>query len=252
MFSTRSWRYACLGAVALAAALATPAQADTRRYGLTSFERIEVFGDMVVEVTPSSRIAAVAEASRANLETLSIEVNDRTLVIRQAAAGPYGPRTSTGGPIIIRLTAQNLEQVMLRGSGQIRVTGLRGDNVRVDLDGAGRIDASVPAGTVVTARSIGAGEIVLTGATRTLSVIVNGAGSVDASAMLSRDLTVRANGTGASRFAAASTATIFSGGSANVAVVGHARCSVTNIGAGTVVCGSTRSTTPLPGNEGRR
>lgn len=233
----------------VAAAFAAPAYADTRRYGLTSFDRVEVFGDMIVEIVPSTSIAAVAEASRANLETLSLEVNNRTLVIRQSASGAFGPRTSVGGPIVIRLTAQNLEQVMLRGAGQVRVSGLRGDNVRLDLDGSGRVEAAVAAGTTVTARAIGAGTMLLSGVTRTLSVIVNGAGSVDAAELRSRDLTVRASGTGASRFAASTSAIIYSGGSANIAVAGNARCTVTNVGAGTVACESGRMTVPAPGNR---
>lgn len=240
----RSWRLAFLGILGLAALPASPAQADTRRYGLTSFERIEVFGDMIVEVSTGTSIAAVAESSRTNLETLSIEVSNRTLVIRQAAEGPYGPRSSTAGPIHIRLTAQNLEQVMLRGSGQIRVAGLRGDNVLVDLEGSGRIEADVAGGTAVAARALGAGTLVLTGATRTLTAVVNGAGGIDAAGLRSRDLTVRAGGTGASRFAATTTATVFSGGSADVAVSGNARCSVTNVGAGTVTCGGSRPGLP--------
>ncbi len=234
-----------IGAAALLAfGTAVPAQADTRRIGLTSFERVEVYGDMIVEIAPSNRIGAVAEASRAALETLSMEVNDRTLVIRQLAEGPFGPRRAEDGAIVIRITAQNLAQVMLRGSGRVTVAGLRGSDVRVDLDGAGTVTAAVPAGTAVHARAIGAGQISLTGAARTLLAITNGAAAIDASGLSARDVTVRATGTGSSQFAASVSADIVSIGSADVTVTGRARCSVRNTGAGTVSCGA-RSTTPL-------
>lgn len=223
---------------------ATPLHADTRRFGLTSFDRVEVFGDMVVEITPSNRITVVAEASRAALETLTLEVNDRTLVIRQVAEGPFGPRRADGGPIVIRMTAQNLEQVMLRGSGRVNVAGLRGDDVRVDLDGAGTVTAAVPAGAAVQARAVGAGQITLTGTARTLTAITNGAAAIDASAFNVRDATIRATGTGASRFAASVSADVLSVGAADVTVTGRARCSVRNTGAGTVSCGA-RATVPL-------
>lgn len=228
----------------LALGAAAPAQADTRRIGLTSFERVEVYGDMIVEIAPSNRVGAVAEASRAALETLSMEVNDHTLVIRQVAEGPFGPRRADAGPIVIRITAQNLAQVMLRGSGRVNVAGLRGNDVRVDLDGAGTVTAAVPAGTTVQARAIGAGQISLTGAARTLLAIANGAAAIDASGLSARDVTVRATGTGSSQFAASVSADIVSIGSANVTVTGRARCSVRNTGAGTVSCGA-RATAPL-------
>ncbi len=229
---------------------ATPASADTKRFGLTSFERVEVFGDMIVEVTPNFRIGAVAEASRAALETLSLEVNNRTLVIRQVAEGPFGSRRASEGPIVIRLTAQNLQQVMLSGSGQLRVTGLRGADVWIDLDGAGRVEATVPDGTAVQLRATGSGQMRVSGRARQLTAIIDGASNVDASMLGVRDLTVRSIGTGGSLFAATGTADIVAGGSANVIVTGRARCSVRNTGAGTVTCGAgTRS--PLPTTAGQ-
>lgn len=235
---------AIIPAMVLALA-APPASADTKRFGLTSFDRVEVLGDMIVEIAPDFRIGAVADGSRAALETLSIEVNDRTLVIRQVAEGAFGPRQASDGPIMVQITAQNLQQVMLRGAGQIRVRGLRGRDVRVDIDGPGRIEADVAAGEAVQLRSIGTGQIVATGRARDLIAVTSGSGGIDASALVVRDLTVRSIGTGMSSFSASMNATIVAGGSATVTVSGNARCSVRNSGAGTVRCGA-GMTTPLP------
>lgn len=241
-------RYSLLLPALFGAAIASPAHADTKRFGLTSYDRIEVRGDMIVEIAPSNRITAVAEGSRVALETLDMVVRNRVLLVSQRSMGAYGPRRASDGPLRIRLTAQNLGSVDLRGSGQVRVTGLRGTEVLVALQGSGAIDAAVPAGLLVSTRVEGPGTITLSGRSRTLRAIVAGAGTIEASAMPVRDLDVRSNGTGSSRFAANGEVVVIAAGSANVAVAGAPRCQVTNTGAGTVECG-VRQRDSLPTTE---
>lgn len=234
-----AFRAAALPVLAAATALLTlaPAQAATKRFGLVSFERIEVQGDMTIIVTPSSSLFAVADASTAALDTLVVEVQDRTLRVYQAAEGNYGPRARNLGPVTLRISAQNVQQVAMLGSGTLRIAGLRGADVRVDLQGSGRIEAGVVAGQSVIARTTGAGDIVLTGQAQTLTAITRGAGSIDASAMPTRAVNVRTAGSGSSRFAASQTAAINAAGSASVAVIGRPVCTVTNTGSGQVECG---------------
>jgi hypothetical protein len=232
--------------IAVSVALtASPASADTRSYGLTSFDSIQVLGDMIVEIIPDYRISAVADAPRAALETLSLEVNDRTLVVRQVAEGAFGPRRASDGPIRIRIRVPALERVMLRGSGQVSAGRLRGHAISVDVDGPGRVSATVPRGETVRLRIVGSGHISISGAARDLTAITNGAGSIDAAALVVRDLNIRSFGTGSSRFAASNTATVVAGGAANLDITGRARCTVRNSGAGTVACGAALRA-PLP------
>jgi hypothetical protein len=224
--------------IAVAFAWSQPALADTRSFGITSYDRVEVNGDMIVEIVPDHRITAVAEGSRAALETLSIDVNgDRTLVIRQVAEGAFGPRTrGNTGPIRIRLTSQNLAGVVLRGAGEVRAGQLRGRNIVVQNDGAGRVQAAIADGDAVRLANFGSGSIIVTGRARALNVNVEGAGGIDASGMTALFLTLRAVGTGASRFTASEQATVRVGGAPTIDVSGRARCTVDNSGAGTVRC----------------
>ena len=236
-------------ALSISLAYAAPAHADIKRFGITSYDRIEVRGDMIVDIAPSHLISAVAEGSRAALETLSLEVVNRTLMVSQRSEGAYGPRRASDGPIRLRLTAQNLATIDLRGSGQITARLLRGPEIIVALDGPGRIDAAIPAGSSVATRSTGSGSIVLSGRARSLQATASGSSSIDAATLGVRDLVVRASGTGASRFAASATARIIATGEANVDVAGRPRCTVSNTGAGTVTCGAgQRSALPTTSN----
>lgn len=239
---------ALLICAAAALALATgPAAADTRQVGLTSFERIAVYGDMIVEVTPDYRFGAVVEASRDAIETLDMHVEERTLIVRQGNAGPYGQRNRPVGPVIIRLRAQNLEQVRLNGGGTIRAGRLRGNDVRVELDGPGEVTADIPDAPSARLRVAGAGSVTVTGRVRTADAFVTGPGTIVAEGLSVRDLVVRANGTGDSRFAALTTAQVTVSGTASVSVAGRPRCTVSNLGSGTVSCGAS-ARDRLPGN----
>lgn len=242
---------------ALIAGAVVPAAAQTvqtKRFGISSFERVEVQGDMIVEITSSPSISAVAEGAPEALETLSLEVRERTLVIRHAFEGAFGQRQRQGqgvGPVRIRLTAQNLSAASLAGSGILRVQGLRGPSVQLMLDGAGSMEAVIPDGAAVSSRAVGSGSITLSGQARTLSAVTNGAASINAAALPVRDLTVQAVGSGASHFAASVTANIFTMGSANVTVDGTPRCTVRNAGAGTIACGTdARNRLPQRGDAG--
>lgn len=213
-----------------------PASAETRNFGIVSFDAIEVRGDTIVELVPGHRISARAEGTREAIETLTLEMEGRTLVISQALEGRYGPRRAEDGPTRLTLTGQNVSGIVLRGSGQVRARGLRGPRVTVRLDGPGRIEAEIPAGLAVATRASGSGSIRLTGRAQSLQAVVAGSAAVEAEQLPVRDLDVRAGGTGSSRFAASGRAIVAALGEANVEVVGRPRCTVTNGGAGTVIC----------------
>lgn len=222
-----------------------PAGASSKSFGLTSFERVEVRGDMIVDIVGGTSVGAVAEGSREALETIDMVVTGRSLRISQRSMGAYGPRPRGEPPVRITLRAQNLAAVDMHGSGRLTAAGLRGPEVMVTLTGAGAVSASVPAGIAVATRVEGPGTITLSGRARSLRAIVSGAGSIDASALPVRDLEARSSGTGTSRFAASGRATVIASGAAAVEVAGAPRCTVRNSGAGTVQCG-TRQRDALP------
>ncbi len=219
--------------------LSSAAHADTRRVGLTSFESLVVVGDIAVDVVPDYRIGAVVDASRDAIERLEMNVQERTLTIRIGNDGPYGASTAPVGPVHIRLSAQNLRQITLLGSGILRAARLEGDDVRIRMNGAGEVAATIPAGTNVSVVSAGAGTVQLTGRADGLTANVSGPGSIDASALTARDMTLRASGTGSSRFTASRSANLTVTGAANASVAGRARCTISNMGAGSVTCENT-------------
>jgi hypothetical protein len=221
----------------ISALLASPAAADQRRIGLTSFDRIEISGDMVVEVRADHRISATVEGSRDALDSLEVVVDNRVLRIRQLSMGTFGPRRGDAGPVTIRVAAQNLSGLSMQGAGRVSVDGLRGRETRLWLNGPGQLDVRNIATDNLTIRSGGNGTLTLAGRALNAAASINGGGTVEASALAVQDLRVTTVGTGTSRFAAVRTAEVTAGGNGGVTVTGNPRCTVRNISGGTVMCG---------------
>ncbi len=224
---------------------AVPASADSKRFGLTGFDAVDVRGDMIVEIVDAAPVRADAEGARSTLETLSMEVQERTLTIRQLSDGPYGPRRAGEPPARIRINARGLSRISVHGGGRVTVTGMRGQQVIVTLDGAGTVDARGIVAEQLDVRAAGQGTVTVAGRARSMSAVNSGAAAIEAQAVVPRDLSVRSSGAGSGNYAASGTARVDALGDGNVTVTGRARCTVRNVGAGTVNCGpAARGTLP--------
>jgi hypothetical protein len=80
--------------------------------------------------------------------------------------------------------------------------------------------------------------VTLSGRALSVNAAVGGAGRIDAAGLIAQGLVVRVGGTNASSFAAVRTAEVTAVGAAGVAVTGRPRCTVRNLGSGTVTCGA--------------
>lgn len=220
---------------------AVPVTAEVRRIGLPSFDRIEVAGDMTVEVRADHRIAATAEGSRDALDVLQVEVINGTLHIRQLAMGTFGPRRADAGPVIVRVSAQNLRTVIQQGAGAVTVDGLRGRDSQLFLNGAGTMTVRGIAADALHVRTTGNGTVTLAGRARDVQANINGAGGISAEALMAEALRVTAVGAGSSQFSAVRTADLQISGTGGVTVAGRPRCTVRNLSSGTVRCGTQAS-----------
>jgi hypothetical protein len=80
-----------LSLVAAAAALSAPALAADRNYSVTSFDRIRVDGPYRVVLTTGVAPFARASGPAAAIDSVSIEVQGRTLIVRRNRAGAAIP-----------------------------------------------------------------------------------------------------------------------------------------------------------------
>ena len=232
---TLTLRWAAIAAIAI---LSTgPASAAEKRYGLTSFEAIEVNGDFTVEVTTRAPVSAIATGPTDALDRLTLETRDGRLVIGEKKyAGDQNSR-SQPGPVTVRVNAANLKSATLAGAGSLRIDQMKGARVTIALRGPGQLSVGNIAADRLNVAMIGNGAMTLAGKAKQGQMMLSGAGVVDAGKLAVDNLISDSEGAGDHIFNAVKTAAITARGVGKAVVLGRPACTVRNLGSGTVTCG---------------
>lgn len=231
----RSPRWA---AFAVAALLFTgPAGAAEKRYGLTSFEAIEVSADVTVEVVTRAPVSAVATGPQDALDRLDVEARDGRLVISERQFAGDEKRRAPRGPVIIRVNAANLRSATIAGAGSLQVDRLRGQRVTVGLRGPGRLAVDQIGADRLQVAMVGNGTMTLGGTAKQAQMTLSGAGAVDAGRLAVDELISDSEGAGDHILNAVKSAAITTRGIGKTVVLGRPVCTVRNVGSGPVTCG---------------
>ena len=230
--------YSRLAAVAVAALLLPgAATAAEKRYGLTSFETIEVGTDVDVEVVSRAPVGAVATGSADALDRLTLETRDGRLVIGEKKYAGDENRRTPPGPVTIRINAANLRAATLAGAGSLKIDRLKGARVTIGLRGPGRVSVDAIDADRLSVAMIGNGTMTLAGKAKQGQMTLSGAGVVDAGRLSVDDLVSDSEGAGDHIFNAVKTAAVTTRGVGKTVVLGRPACTVRNLGSGTVSCG---------------
>ena len=230
--------YSRLAAVAAAALLLSgPAAAAEKRYGLTSFETIEVGTDVDVEVVTRAPVSAVATGSTDALDRLTLETRDGRLVIGEKKYAGDENRRTPPGPVTIRINAANLRAATLAGAGSLRIDRLKGARVTIGLRGPGRVSVDAIDADRLSVAMIGNGTMTLAGKAKQGQMTLSGAGVVDAGRLSVDDLVSDSEGAGDHILSAVKTVAVTTRGVGKTVVLGRPACTVRNLGSGTVSCG---------------
>lgn len=235
---TASTRCAALAAAALL--LTGAASAAEKRYGLTSFEAIEVNADYVIEVTTRAPVSAVATGPQDALDRLSLEARDGRLIIAERKFAGDENRRAPREAVTIRINAANLRAATMGGAGSLSIDRLKGNRVTVGLRGPGQLSVGAIATDRLSVAMIGNGTMTLGGAAKQAQVTVSGAGQFDAGELAVGELTFDSEGAGDHRLNAVKSAAVTTRGIGQTVVLGRPVCTVRNLGSGSVACGSAK------------
>ncbi|WP_432769753.1 MAG: DUF2807 domain-containing protein [Sphingopyxis sp.] len=225
-------------AVAAAALLfAAPAGAAEKRYGLTSFEAIEVNADVAVEVNARAPVSAVATGPQDALDRITVEARDGRLVIGERKFAGDQARGKPLGAVTIRVNAANLRSATLAGAGSLTIDRLQGTRVAIGLRGPGRVTVATVTSDRLSVAMVGNGSMTLGGTAKQAQMILSGAGMVDAGGLAVGELTSDSEGAGEHVLNAVKSAAITARGVGKTVVLGRPTCTVRNVGSGTVRCG---------------
>lgn len=228
-------------AVAAAVLLAiAPAAAAEKRFGLTSFEAIEVNADYAIEVTTRAPVGAVATGPQDALDRLSLEARDGRLFITQRQFAGDADRNAPRGAVTIRINAANLRSATMGGAGSLQIDRMKGNRVTIGLRGPGTLSVGAIATDRLSVAMIGNGTMTLGGTAKQAQMTLSGAGMFDAGGLAVDALTFDSEGAGDHRLRAVKTAAVTARGVGKTIVLGKPVCTVRNIGNGSVQCGTAK------------
>lgn len=214
-----------------------PAVAAEKRFGLSSFESIEVLADVDVEVTARAPVSAVATGPQGLLDRLVLENRDGRLVISERKYAGDENRPSAPGGLTIRINAANLQSATLVGAGSLQIDSLRGARVAIGLRGPGKLSVGDIAADRLAVAMVGNGTMTLGGKAKTGQMTLSGANMLDAGRLAVDELSSDSEGAGDHMLNAVKTAAITTRGIGKTVVLGRPACTVRNTGSGSVTCG---------------
>lgn len=141
---------------------------QTENRDVAGFKRVEVSGALHVEIVAQKDFSVDVQADDNLLPLIKTEVSGGVLRIRSEK------RISSDGPIVIRVSAPDIESVDASGASGINLSGVKNSALNIESSGASKIN--------------------IEGATGTLTVDVSGASMVDASNLPAANAKVDASG----------------------------------------------------------
>jgi hypothetical protein len=224
----------CSLAVAALFLTAGAADAATRSWPATGFERVDLRAAADVAIRTGTGFAVQADGDPRLLELLTVDVRQGTLTIGWR---DHGHPVNVHQAPHITVTLPRLAGVALSGAGAIAVDKVDAPAFAADMSGAGTIRVAQLHTGRAQLTMAGAGEIVLAGTTDQIDARVSGVGSLDATALAARAGRLTVSGTGGIKARVDGPVDASMSGIGHIEVAGHPRCTVHKSGLGSIRCG---------------
>ena len=217
------------------ASSAADAQAATRDWPASGFDKVDLRAAAEVTIRTGPRFAVHAEGDPRLLDRLTANVRQDTLTL-----GWQGRDTSIdthGQSLHVSITMPRLTGAGLSGAGTLTVDRVEGPNFSADVGGAGTIRVAALHAQHATLTMGGTGEIVVAGTVDQLDARVSGVGSIDTGGLAAHAGRLAMSGTGQIRARIDGPADVTLSGMGHVDVTGRPRCTIHKSGLGSVRCG---------------
>lgn len=227
----------CSVLAALPLLVPAPVFAAEKRYAISDFDRVQVFGPFNVVIQSGRATSVTATGDTQALDIVSVTSSGGTLTIQTLTRARSSWKEEPHPAAKILVVLPQLKGVRLLGSGTVAVTELRGIATDITLNGSGLLSVAKLTSDAADVYLSGSGRISLGGSAKNISMKVSGSGDIDASMLSASDLKIESATSGRVTAKAFRTADIKQTGPGEVRVAGSPSCLVENVGAGTIDCG---------------
>ena len=225
----------------ISAALASPASAATRSFGITGFTKVRVEGPFDVSLKTGVPPFAQASGSPAALDRVAVEMRGDTLVVHSNLDSWGGYPGKDPGPVEISLGTHDLNSAWVNGSGSLTIDRVKGLSFDLSVQGSAISDISYVAVDQMNVSIVGTASATLGGSAARVTALVRGISSLDAMNLAVKDATSGAEGTATVKAKVSGTAKIDGSGPIKVQLIGNPACTVRVTGSASVSgCRSTQ------------
>jgi hypothetical protein len=217
-----------------AAAIAAPASAATRNFGITSFEKVRVDGPFKVTLKTGVAPFAKASGTQGALDRVAIEVRGDTLVVHGNLDSWGGYPGKDSGPVEITLGTHDLSSAWVNGSGVLSIDRVKGLKFGLSVQGSGAGEIGEADVDQLSVTVMGSANARLAGDAAKLTAVIRGFSSLDASGLSAKDATLGADGSATIVADISNSVTVDASGPATVRLSGGPACTLRVSGSASV------------------
>lgn len=223
-----------LPALLVILAVAAPASAGTRNFGIQDFDRIRVDGPFKVSLSTGVPPSASASGSTAGLDRVSVKVEGRTLIVRQTQSSWGGYPGEETGPVEISIGTHDLKNAWLNGAGALQIDKVEGLSFDLSVQGSGAVGIGEADVDQLRVSVAGTGSATLAGRAGKMTAIVRGISTLDAAALVTKDATIGAEGPATVKAQVTNAAKVDGSGVATITLTGTPACTAKLAGSASV------------------
>lgn len=223
-----------LATALLSLVFAVPANAATRNFGVTSFEKVRVEGPYKVILTTGIAPYARATGSAAALDRIAIEVRGNTLVVHSNLSSWGGYPGKDIGPVEISLGTHDLRSAWLSGAGTLAIDRIEGLSFDLSSQGSGSIGVGRVEVDQLNVSVVGTSSAVLAGRAGKITAVVRGISSLDATGLAAKDATIGAEGAATIKATISNAVALDANGPVSVTLAGRPTCTLRVTGSASV------------------
>jgi len=218
----------------VALTLAAPAAANTRNFGITSFEKVRVNGPFRVNLTTGVAPFARAKGSAQAIDRITIEVRGNLLIVRPDTSAWSGYPGADPGPVEIELGTHDLTAASLTGSGSLSINKVKGLSFDLAVQGSGIGDIGEVAVDQFSISVAGSANARLAGHAAMVTSDVRGLSNLDAARLQVKDATITADGAATIDANISNSVKISASGPATIRLTGSPACTLRATGSASV------------------
>jgi len=215
-----------LFAISASLALAAPAGAATRNFGISDFTKVRVDGPYSVTFTSGVAPFARASGSGPALDRLTVEVRGDTLVIQANKSGWGGYPGENPGPVEVSVGTHDISNAWVNGAGSLVIDRVRGLSFALSVQGSGRSEIAAADADQLNVSLVGTASAKLAGKAKKLTALVRGISALDGTDLAATDASIGTEGAATVDANVRGEANISSSGPATIRLTGRPTCTL--------------------------